>query len=127
MASNNEGDNDGNDGNDDDINADDGMERLQNLLPLQQHILSRAARLVKPGGRLASLYHTCSLLPKENEHQIENFMGYDEGEVSRWRLDPPKNFVAAFEAGGESYLRLTSAQHGTDGFFAAVLRRNEEN
>jgi len=51
-ASNNLGDNDDNDGNDDYINADDGLERLQNLLPLQQHILSRAARLVKPGGRL---------------------------------------------------------------------------
>ena len=117
--------NDGNDGNDDDINADDGLERLQNLLPLQQHILRRAARLVKPGGRL--VYITCSLLPEENEHQIENFLGCDEGEVSGWRLDPPTDFVAAFEAGGESYLRLTPAQHGTDGFFAAVLRRNEEN
>mmetsp|Transcript_9631 Transcript_9631/g.17406 ORF Transcript_9631/g.17406 Transcript_9631/m.17406 type:complete len:522 (-) Transcript_9631:26-1591(-) len=105
--------------------VDDGGDRLKELLPLQQGILRRAARLVKPGGRL--VYVTCSLLPEENEHQIEEFLNCEEGETSGWRLDVPTDFVVPFEAGNGSYLRLTPAQHGTDGFFAAVLRRDEEN
>eukprot|EP00579_Thalassiosira_antarctica_P009997 CAMPEP_0201908530 /NCGR_PEP_ID=MMETSP0903-20130614/620_1 /ASSEMBLY_ACC=CAM_ASM_000552 /TAXON_ID=420261 /ORGANISM="Thalassiosira antarctica, Strain CCMP982" /LENGTH=563 /DNA_ID=CAMNT_0048442893 /DNA_START=120 /DNA_END=1811 /DNA_ORIENTATION=- len=106
-------------------NVDEGVDRLKELLPLQQHILRRAARLVKPGGRL--VYVTCSLLPEENEHQIEEFLKCDEGEVVGWKLDAPADFVVPFEAGNGHYLRLTPAQHGTDGFFAAVLRRDEEN
>ena len=100
----------------------DGVDRLEELLPLQQHILRRAARLVKPGGRL--VYVTCSLLPSENEHQIEEFLQCDE--ASGWKLDVPTDFAVSFEAGSGRYLRLTPAQHGTDGFFAAVLRRDDE-
>ena len=60
--------------------VDRGVDRLKELLPLQQHILRRAARLVKPGGRL--VYVTCSLLPCENEHQIEKFIRGEEGEAN---------------------------------------------
>lgn len=105
--------------------SDKGVERLKELLPLQQQILRRAARLVKPGGRL--VYVTCSLLPEENEHQIKEFLKCnDEGGASEWKVDTPMDFVVPFEAGNGRYLRLTPAQHGTDGFFAAVLRRDEE-
>ena len=45
---------------------------LKDLLDLQRRILDSAARLVKPGGRL--IYATCSLLPAENEAQIEGFL-----------------------------------------------------
>ena len=45
---------------------------LDNLLPLQAGILASAARLVKPGGRLA--YATCSMLPEENEKQVATFL-----------------------------------------------------
>jgi len=102
---------------------DKGTERLKELLPLQQHILRRAARLVKPGGRL--VYVTCSLLPAENEHQVHEFLKSEEGEASGWRLDVPSpvEFAVPFEAGDGKFLRLTPARHGTDGFFAAVLRR----
>lgn len=102
--------------------VDRGVDRLKELLPLQQHILKRAARLVKPGGRL--VYVTCSLLPCENEHQIEQFIRGEEGEANGWKLDVPSDFVVPFEAGNGRYLRLTPAQHNTDGFFAAVLRRD---
>mmetsp|Transcript_29520 Transcript_29520/g.62643 ORF Transcript_29520/g.62643 Transcript_29520/m.62643 type:complete len:520 (+) Transcript_29520:81-1640(+) len=112
-------------GGDDAMDVDEGVDRLKELLPLQQHILRRAARLVKSGGRL--VYVTCSLLPEENEHQIEEFLKCDEGEASGWRLDVPQNFAVPFEAGNGRYLRLTPAQHGTDGFFAAVLRKDEQD
>jgi 16S rRNA (cytosine967-C5)-methyltransferase len=104
----------------DEEEGDKGVERLANLLPLQQHILKRAARLVKPGGRL--VYVTCSVLPEENERQIEEFLRGDEG--CDWHLDPLRDFYVPFDAGNGRYLRLTPAQHNTDGFFAAVMTRN---
>ena len=100
-----------------------GISRLKELLPLQQHILRRAARLVKPGGRL--VYVTCSLLPEENEHQIEAFLQFDEGEANGWRIDAPADFYIPFEAGEGRYLRLTPANHNTDGFFACVMIRDK--
>ena len=44
------------------------------MVQVQQKILIAAARLVRPGGRL--IYATCSLLPDENEKQIENFKNH---------------------------------------------------
>jgi 16S rRNA (cytosine967-C5)-methyltransferase len=83
---------------------------LEALLPLQASILESAARLVKPVGRL--IYATCSLLPEENEHQVEKFLEAHK----EFRLVPYKD--------GEDYLSLTPAQHNTDGFFAAVMEKS---
>ena len=47
-------------------------EGLDRLVALQARILASAARLVKPGGRL--VYATCSLLPQENEAQVDAFL-----------------------------------------------------
>ena len=46
-------------------------ETVERLAALQAAILARAARLVKPGGRLA--YATCSVLPPENAAVAEGF------------------------------------------------------
>src|SRR6185295_2366449 len=43
------------------------------LTAMQDAILSRAARFVKPGGRL--VYATCSLLREENDKRVEHFLG----------------------------------------------------
>ena len=96
------------------------MERdLAELLPRQAGILDAAARLVRIGGRL--VYATCSLLHEENEGQVSDFLSRHRGFAllplaDAWALDgaPPC-------AG--SFLSLTPRQHGTDGFFAAVLQR----
>lgn len=85
------------------------------LVPLQKEILDSACRMVKPGGRL--VYATCSLLPQENENQIEAFL-QAHGDFS---LAPAQDGIA-LESGG-NYLKLTPAQHDTDGFFAAALVR----
>ena len=45
---------------------------LEAMVQVQQKILIAAARLVRPGGRL--IYATCSLIPDENEKQIENLL-----------------------------------------------------
>jgi 16S rRNA (cytosine967-C5)-methyltransferase len=100
---------------------------LGELLDLQARILDSAARLVKPGGRL--VYATCSLLPEENEAQIEAFMTAHSdfaikpiGEVWNKVMAPHANAAPCPSDG--SFLRLTPAQHGTDGFFVAVLERS---
>lgn len=87
---------------------------LADLVALQAEILTRAARLVRPGGRL--VYATCSMLPEENELQVEAFLSANPD----FTLDPPDRFPAPLTG---PYLRLTPAQHGCDGFFGAVLKR----
>jgi 16S rRNA (cytosine967-C5)-methyltransferase len=87
---------------------------LEALLAVQAEILDRVARTLKPGGRL--VYATCSLLPEENERQIEAF-----------RQRHPDFEPVVPDAPGTSadnpYLRLTPFRHNTDGFFAAVLEK----
>ena len=45
---------------------------LDELLPKQAGILDASSRLVRPGGRL--IFATCSLLPQENEMQVDAFL-----------------------------------------------------
>src|SRR3712207_8300476 len=45
---------------------------FRSLADLQRRLLDRAARLVKPGGRI--VYCTCSLEPEEGERQAEAFL-----------------------------------------------------
>ena len=47
-------------------------ETVAKLLEQQHSILDAAAKLVKPQGRL--VYATCSVLPEENEMQVERFL-----------------------------------------------------
>jgi len=71
----------------------------------QQAILESASRLVKAGGRL--IYATCSILPEENERQVEAFL----------QVHPQ------FEQ-ADPFLRLYPHTDGTDGFFGAVLHKS---
>lgn len=94
---------------------------LENLCKLQQSILSDAATLVKPGGRL--IYATCSLLQEENEQQLLNFMK-DHEDFTPVPIDQ----VWSETIGGTPpptgpCLRLSPASTGTDGFFCAILQR----
>ena len=92
-------------------------ESVAELTQKQAAIVRSASRLLKPGGRL--VYATCSLLPEENEQIIESFMkqgGFSLLPVAA--LLPQANLTLP---DNESYLRLSPARDGTDGFFAAVL------
>ena len=96
---------------------------LDELIALQGRILDSAARLVRPGGRL--LYATCSLLAEENEARIDTFLATHP----LFGLVPLADAWAATIGGAcpvdEPMLRLTPASHNTDGFFAAVLERQD--
>lgn len=93
---------------------------LQRDVARQRALLGQAGGLVKVGGRL--IYATCSVLPEENERQVEAFLGGEAGAGFR-RLDAAK-LLGGEEFGGPD-LRLTPARHGTDGVYAAVLERIE--
>ncbi|UYN97268.1 MAG: RsmB/NOP family class I SAM-dependent RNA methyltransferase [Enhydrobacter sp.] len=92
-----------------------GRKDLEELVPKQAAILDAAAKLVKPGGRL--VYATCSVLPAENERQVEAF-------VAR-HPDFEAVPVPWPELASGPYLRLSPLRHGTDGFFAALLQRSK--
>lgn len=86
---------------------------------LQMAILTRAAKLVKPGGRL--IYATCSLLAEENEQVAQQFLQ----QHPHFTLIPANTVLAQqqIELDTGEYLKLLPHLHGTDGFFAAVFER----
>ncbi|WP_114943727.1 RsmB/NOP family class I SAM-dependent RNA methyltransferase [Microvirga calopogonii] len=92
----------------------------------QEAVLDRAARLVKPGGRI--VYITCSILPEENDEALSAFM-------ERHDRFKPVSIDKALEAAQLGRLKdvarptahglqLTPHKTGTDGFYAAILVRN---
>ncbi len=81
------------------------LPEIENLRKTQTMILSDYARMVKPGGRL--VYATCSILPSENEKQVESFLTTHGG----WRLIGEKKFWPG--------------ENGFDGFYAAALERSK--
>lgn len=84
---------------------------------IQRSILRSAAEIVRPGGLL--VYSTCSLEPEENDEQIERFLNEHPG----WQLEPPAEGVVPQGVIDNGLLRVLPQRHGTDGAFAARLRR----
>jgi 16S rRNA (cytosine967-C5)-methyltransferase len=84
---------------------------------LQKTIIRAAAKAVKPGGLL--VYSTCSLEPEENDEQVDQFLS----ENPNWVLEPPPEGCVAPELLAAGRLRILPQRHGTDGAFAARLRR----
>ena len=87
-------------------------QELDRLTDLQARLLDIAARLVKPGGRIA--YVTCSLLDEEGAGQVERFLAANPRFEAR-TIDLPLG-----RARGPG-LRLTPQHDATDGFFIASL------
>lgn len=83
------------------------------LARLQYDLLVNAGTFLKPGGIL--VYSTCSILPRENEEIIEEFIkDYPEFEI-----EPAKDFVPV----GDQYLKVLPGEYNTDGMFGARLRK----
>lgn len=94
-------------------------EGVQSLCETQKAILDAVAPMVKPGGTL--VYSTCSVLPQENEKQVQAFLQRHE-EYEVWPLagELPEA-LAAKE--GEFGLQLFAHRDGMDGFYICRMRR----
>ncbi len=79
---------------------------MDTLIPLQYAILCQASKKVKKGGRL--IYSTCTLNRKENEKQVERF------------LNEHPDYVRKKE---QTFFPF---EHGTDGFYIALMLRKEQ-
>ena len=80
-------------------------ESIDNLHIVQQDILQAYSPIVKTGGRM--LYATCSILPSENQQQVEKFMASEAGK--KFRLLEERQILPQDE--------------GFDGFYLALLER----
>ncbi len=90
------------------------------MLPALQHqILEAAAAIVAPGGLL--VYSTCSMEPEENDQRVDAFLSAHP----EFTLEPPPAGAVPAEVLDAGRLRVLPHLHGTDGSFAARLRRRE--
>jgi 16S rRNA (cytosine967-C5)-methyltransferase len=76
---------------------------IENVKTLQQKILQEYSAMVKPGGLL--VYSTCSILPSENEKQVETFLSSQQGKFK---------FIRE---------RHAWPSEGYDGFYMALLQK----
>jgi 16S rRNA (cytosine967-C5)-methyltransferase len=107
-----------------------GEGELEQFVRLQSSILSRAAQLVAPGGRLA--YVTCSVLASENHDVTEAFAAAhpdfrplpiaQAAAASAGLTEAGRARLAELADGGHR-VQLSPRRTGTDGFFVALFER----
>jgi len=82
------------------------LEFVDKIKETQQEILQQYSRIVKSGGKL--VYATCSVLPSENQKQVDAFLKSESG----------KDFVFVKDK------KVLAHKSGYDGFYMALLERN---
>jgi 16S rRNA (cytosine967-C5)-methyltransferase len=102
-------------------------EDLRDLHDRQACLLRSALPLLAADGRLA--YSTCSLEPEENELVVREVLSaLGDG----FRIADPRNTIesvlqdsAQMQSliGADGFFRTFPPEHGTDGFFAALIER----
>lgn len=83
------------------------LEQIDTVCELQRDILFRYSALCKPSGIM--VYATCSILKCENEEQVKWFLASTAGK--KWSL--------------VSEHRIWPHKHGFDGFYAAVMKKQD--
>ena len=99
---------------------------LARLAELQQKILRNALKTLALGGRL--VYSTCSLEPEENEQVVECALAGAGGFRLRAANELASEFPhlsSLFDSHG--YFRTRPDMHAMDGFFAAVITREQDS
>ena len=81
------------------------LEFLEEIKQTQQTLLQEYSKMTKKGGKL--VYATCSILPSENQKQVETFLNSENG----------KDFKLIEDK------KILSHQTGYDGFYMAILKR----
>ena len=96
---------------------------LPRLAQIQDELLDRAARCLRPGARI--IYATCTMLAAENQDRIGAALKrHPDLEIVRIAEILGNAVAAPIADPSGTYLSLRPDVHGTDGFFAAVLRRS---
>jgi 16S rRNA (cytosine967-C5)-methyltransferase len=80
-------------------------EFLDRIRGVQADVLQQYSKIVKPGGKL--VYATCSVLPSENQDQVNNFLTSEIG----------KEFTFVEDK------KIFAHESGYDGFYMALLER----
>ncbi|WP_370875384.1 RsmB/NOP family class I SAM-dependent RNA methyltransferase [Methylobacterium amylolyticum] len=98
---------------------------LANRLAEQAAVLDRAARLVRPGGRI--VYVTCSLLPAENDGAVAGLLARTGGALAPVPAEAvlaagPSSLAEAVRRTGHG-VQMSPLRTGTDGFYVAVLEK----
>ncbi len=94
---------------------------LDRMPALQRDIAERMAPLVAAGGRL--IYATCTVLRAENEDVVDAIVdAVPDLEVMPAKAVWGKERASRICDESGTFLKVTPHRHGTDGFFAAVLR-----
>lgn len=78
---------------------------VENIKKTQQELLQDYTKMVKVGGKV--VYATCSILPSENEKQIETFLASENGQNFKFIKDR----------------KVLAHQSGFDGFYMCLLER----
>jgi len=101
---------------------------LATRITQQDEVLAKAAKYVKPGGRM--VYVTCSVLPEENGDRIEAFLNANpdfravpvmDALNASGQLTEEGALTLAACAGAHGALQLTPARTSTDGFYVCGL------
>lgn len=80
-------------------------EFIENIKKVQQDVLQQYSKMVKPGGKM--VYATCSVLPSENQQQVDLFLTSEAG----------KEFTFVSDK------KVLSHISGFDGFYMALLQK----
>jgi 16S rRNA (cytosine967-C5)-methyltransferase len=102
-------------------------EDLRDLHDRQARLLGNSLSHLAPGGRL--VYSTCSLEPEENEFIVSEVLG---ALGDTFQVTNPAKIIESFLQKSvrvdsvvctDGFFRTFPPEHGTDGFFAAVIER----
>ena len=80
-------------------------EFIDNIRKVQAEVLENYSKIVKPGGKL--VYATCSILPSENQEQVQRFLSTEIGKQFQFIEDR----------------KILASESGFDGFYMALLER----
>ncbi len=98
---------------------------VEERLAQQAEVLAAASEYVRPGGKL--IYVTCSLLPEENQEQVQRFLeangSYKLGPTLDAYREATNHASTSPHSPDGLTVTLSPAATNTDGFFIAVLDR----
>jgi 16S rRNA (cytosine1407-C5)-methyltransferase len=97
-------------------------DKIEPLVKLQRRLLTRAAGLLAPGGRL--MYSTCTTNPDENEAQVR--FAREELGLELVPLSPPPGISLDEPADpvASGCMRVTGGENSGQGFFLALFTRS---